>query len=160
MRVKSLAAFVIAVVLLGVVAANASASAQQPPVLPCAFYGNVTIDGAPAPAGTEIVAKIGDEIRGSITVTEPGRYGGAGALDPKLIVIGNTSDEGKNITFYVNGIKAEQTAVWQSGGVFKLDLSVKTQTPSPSPGISGFEVLLSLVALAIALFAARGRESL
>ena len=100
-------------------------------VLPCAFYGNVTIDGAPAPVGTEIVAKIDDEIRGSITVTEPGKYGN---VFDTLIVVGSASDEGKRITFYVNGIEAEQTAVWQSGGVFKLDLSVRTQTtPSPTP---------------------------
>ena len=149
--------FVLAVLLVVSAAAAASVAttaAQQPPALPCQFYGNVTIDGAPAPVGTEIVAKIGDEVRGNITVVEEGKYGGLHTQ--KLIVVGNMSDEGKNITFYVNGIRAEQTAVWHSGGIFKLDLSVRTQTPSPTP--PGFEIVSSLLALAAAILAARWRR--
>jgi len=150
--------FVLAVLLVVLAAAAASiatTAAQQPPALPCQFYGNVTIDGAPAPVGTEIVAKIGDEVRGNITVVEEGKYGGLHTQ--KLIVVGNMSDEGKNITFYVNGIRAEQTAVWHSGGIFKLNLSVRTQT-TPSPTPPGFEIVSSLLALAAAILAARWRR--
>ncbi|MDF2956084.1 MAG: PKD repeat domain protein [Candidatus Alkanophagales archaeon MCA70_species_2] len=148
------AIFVLAVVVLVATAAASITTAQQPPALPCQFYGNVTIDGAPAPVGTEIVAKIDGEVRGNITVVEEGKYGGSHAQ--KLIVVGNMSDEGKNITFYVDGIKAEQTAAWHSGGIFTLDISAKTQMPTPTP--PGFEIMSSLLALTAALLAAKGRR--
>ena len=104
------------------------------PILPCAFYGNVTIDGKPAPVGTEITAKIDDRTCGNITVAEVGKYGGPGGFDPKLVVVGSAADENKIISFYVDGDKAEETALWTSGGVNRLDLSVKKTRLGVSPG--------------------------
>lgn len=97
----------------------------QAPILPCAFYGNVTIDGKPAPIGTEILAKIDNKNRENITVVEEGRYGVASGFGLKLVVIGTAEDENKIISFYVDGDEAEEKAIWLSGGVNNLDLSVK-----------------------------------
>ena len=130
-----LSVVVLTAVSLSVAMVNAQGGA--PPVLPCAFYGNITVDDKPAPVGTEIAAKMDNKTYGNITVTEEGRYGGAGGFDPKLVVIGTAGDENKNISFYVDGAKAEENATWHSGETYNLDLSVKKPAvgPSPSPSL-------------------------
>ena len=142
MRTKKLKQVFVSVILsvvvltafsLGVAMVNAQESA--PPVLPCSFYGNITIDEKPAPVGTEITAKMDNKTYGNITVTEEGRYGGAGGFDPKLVVVGTAEDENKNVSFYVDGAKAEENATWNSGGVRYLDLSVKKAGAGPSPSL-------------------------
>ncbi|MCL0046603.1 hypothetical protein M1N18_01320, partial [Dehalococcoidales bacterium] len=106
------------------------------PPLPHAFYGAVEINGEPAPVGTQVEARgagVKTGIAGNpITTTEPGKYGGPGALDPKLVVQGNIK-EGTIITFYVNGVSTGQTATWHSGEVTRLDLSVTIVPPPPPP---------------------------
>ncbi len=54
-----------------------------------------------------VVASIGGEVRGEFTLTEPGRYGGPGPLDPKLIVRGSSAEEGSPVTFTVGGVGAD-----------------------------------------------------
>ena len=46
----------------------ASVSAQPPPIPPDRFFGNATVDGAPAPAGTNVTATIGGNVCGQTTV--------------------------------------------------------------------------------------------
>lgn len=92
------------------------------PVPPAAFYGNVTVDGEPAPVGTEIVAYVDGERRGSIVTDERGTYGGSNALDEKLTVNGTRADEGATVTFRVDGERVDRTATWQPGSVTRLDL--------------------------------------
>ena len=145
MRTKKLCVsigVILAVVVLMAVSLSVTvASAQEgaPPVLPCAFYGNVTIDEKPAPIGTEITAKMDNKTCGNITVTEEGRYGGAGGFDLKLLVIGTAEDENKNVSFYVGGIKAKENATWHSGAPPKhFDLSVKK--PAVGPNLSAVPI--------------------
>ena len=69
------------------------------------FSGDVTLNNAPAPAGTVINAFIDGEPRGSIVVGSPGEY-------EHLGVNGSTSDDGKNITFTVCGANAEPNGTW------------------------------------------------
>ena len=38
--------------------------ASAVPLLPAEFSGTVTVDGSPAPAGTVITARVGDQERG------------------------------------------------------------------------------------------------
>jgi len=95
--------------------------------IPHAFYGSVTTNGNPAPIGTRVEA-IGEGVipnspGNPITVTDPGQYGGLGALDPKLVVQGNI-DDGTVLTFYVDGVCAEERAAWHSGEVTQLNLTV------------------------------------
>jgi hypothetical protein len=106
----------------------------QAPILPCTFYGNVTTYGKPAPVGTAILAKIDNNNRANITVMEEGRYGVAGGFGEKLVVIGTAEDENKIISFYVDGAEAEEKAIWHSGGVNNLDLSVKESIVVESDG--------------------------
>jgi hypothetical protein len=104
-----------AIILIGTVAAA--------PVVPDEFYGTVYLNGNPAPAGTVIIAKINSEIRGTITTTDTGIYGGSGNFDPRLYV-NLTEEEMKagnpTIIFFVGGVQAFQTV--KSGNSGKLDL--------------------------------------
>lgn len=91
--------------------------------LPEVFYGDIAVNGAPAPAGTVIVASIGGVARGSFTTIEEGAYGGPGTFDPHLIVSGEDPDIGETITFLVNGYQAEQTAIFEDGESRELNLT-------------------------------------
>jgi len=74
-------------------------------IMPNRFSGDVLLNGAPAPAGTVINAYIDGGLRGSAVVESPGEY-------DHLLVNGNASDGGKNITFRVCGSTAEQNGTW------------------------------------------------
>ena len=100
-----------------------SALAQEEPALPAAYYGTVYLNGSPAPVGTIIVAKIAGQILGRIAVQEPGKYGGAGALEPKLVVQGASTDEGKLVVFEVGGVQATQAVSYKPGDVRQVDLT-------------------------------------
>ena len=45
------------------------------PAFPMAFWGNVTIDGSPAPTNTVIKAYYGDTLAGQVVVSDVGVYG-------------------------------------------------------------------------------------
>ena len=105
------------------------------PTPPNQFYGTVTIDGEPAPAGTIITAYIdGDPIE-SIEVTTAGEYGSDLNY---LEVAGSESDV---ITFRVSGSDETGTIVW---GLYEkpreLDIgeppvgATPTDTQDSSPG--------------------------
>ena len=129
--------FIVLAFLLVLCAAPVYANGIPP--LPHAFYGDVTINGSPASSGTTIEAR-GDGVLigvegNPITTTESGKYGKAGALEPKLIVQGNILD-GATITLYVNGHSTGQTAVWHSGKTTEVDLSA-TISGGGGPGGGG-----------------------
>ena len=134
---RKMAIVIVVACLLALGAAPVYAST---PPLPHAFYGDVTINGSPASAGTRVEARgegVQTGIEGNpITTSQVGKYGGTGALDQKLIVQGDIL-EGTTISFYVNGDSAGQTVEWHSGQATELDLSVtiSQRAPSPSPPI-------------------------
>ncbi len=104
------------------------------PGMPHQFYGSVTYNGQPAPDGTSIVAKINGIEVVSTTASE-GKYG----YSPIFYVPDTdpSSRSGSTINFFVNGIDTGQTAIFQIGGITKLDLtatdsSVVTTTPTQS----------------------------
>jgi hypothetical protein len=99
------------------------ASSSGVPQLPEAYYGTITINGIPAPAGTEIIAMINGIEKGRFTTTAVGIYGGSGTFDPKLIVAGDEFDVGRTITFRINGIPAYQTDTYNYGTSTNLYLS-------------------------------------
>lgn len=103
------------------------------PALPCEFYGKVTIEGSPAPVGTIVVAKVGEQERGQISLEQEGVYGGPGTFDKRLKVVAEESDltaGTPKITFWVNGQKAWQDTSFQPGISQALDLSVGGEQPS------------------------------
>ena len=132
---------ILSVVMLMVLSLSISMAQEEAgaPVLPCAFYGNVTVNGEPVDVNTEIMGRIvgasGSPGEGNITVTETGKYGGPGTFDDKLLVETDSDyDEGKTIEFYVklpSGVeeKANENATFFSGGVTKLDLTVTIGLP-------------------------------
>ena len=133
------------------------------PILPCTFYGNVTLEGKPAPVGTEILAKMDDQTCGNITVMEAGKYGVAGGFGEKLVVSGTAEDENKIISFYVDGAEAEEKAIWHSGGVNRLDLSVKKSNVFEGDGkisiaVVSMILLVFFIALAIIYVGFRKRK--
>ncbi len=121
---KIFVAFLTAVCLIAVPAAAAIA---QPGMPPQAFWGNLTINAQPAQAGISVEARGEGVLVGGggnpLVTAQVGLYGGELLFDPKLVVQGNIQP-GTVISFYVNGQKANQTAVWQSGTTVRLDLTV------------------------------------
>ncbi len=94
-----------------------------PPQLPHLFYGTVTINGGPAPAGTVIIAKVGGIEKGRITTAAIGTYGGPGAYDGKLVVQGDDLTNGNTITFTVSEVNGTPTDLFENGNVEQLDLA-------------------------------------
>ena len=95
-------------------------SAQGPPNR---FFGNVTIDGDPAPAGTTISAWAhGQELAKTVTTVD-GKYF-------NLDIISLT--EGSVITFRVNGVEATQTATWLWGQISQVHLTASSTAPPPT----------------------------
>jgi len=135
---KRIAPLLVTVCLLTVLFATPALA--QVPSLPHAFYGTVEINGSPAPIGTQVKAEgagVTTGIEGNpISVTEAGKYGGPGGLDPKLVVQGDI-EEGATITFYVNEVSTGQTAAWHSGETSLKDLAVTIAAPPGGGGGGG-----------------------
>ena len=100
--------------MVGLVALPGSVYAVPP--LPHAFYGEVTVNGQAAPVGTIITAEVGGEDCGTYTTSTAGKYGNPAPSNDYLIVQGTNIEAGDTIEFYVNGIKADQTATFEAGG--------------------------------------------
>ena len=116
-------AFIIAGVCIAVCGLVSAASPQ----LPCEFYGTVTVMGSPAPAGTLITAYVNGTNQGSITVTEPGKFGGMGTFDERLIVMTGENDFANGvpkITFKINDSPADQIANYQPGASTSINLTI------------------------------------
>jgi hypothetical protein len=103
-----------------------AARAQTPPAR---FYGAVTLNGAPAPGGVEVVAYVGEVECGRTTTTNDGRY----VLDVNAdgTVPGCGTDDA-TVRFVVNGVPADQTGVFQTGHFIQLDLSVGGAPAAPA----------------------------
>ena len=99
----------------------------QVPQLPHIFYGDITINGSPAPVGTVVISKVNGVEKGRVTTAVTGKYGGPGAYDEKLLVQGDTLQgnipSGAPITFTVSGVSGTPTASFESGKVEQLNLS-------------------------------------
>jgi|GEM_PF-5338500 len=129
-------------ILSGVVLAVALCSvpvAAQPPVAPTgeaisSFYGTVTIGGCPAPDGLTVSAKV-EGVEYDTAITVDGSYG-RGPWDPRgehmLKVPGDdpvTSQkdggrDGDTVEFFVEGVKANETAIFKSMDYLTLNLTV------------------------------------
>ena len=90
-----------------------------PPPIAQSFYGSVTLDGAPAPDGTNVTATMNG--RPFSTTTSSGEY--------SLIIQTIEGDQpGATITFTVAGYAAG-SATFNPGGVTKRDLSASSPPP-------------------------------
>ena len=105
-------------------------SAQNAP--PARFYGALTIDGAPAPAGTQVQAFVGEfdcTLPVSIERGE-GQYVVDVQSDANMPGCGF---EGAAVQFYVNGFPAEPVGTFETGHFIQLDLFVNTGAAPPPP---------------------------
>ncbi|MGE5596646.1 MAG: hypothetical protein ACM3S1_11505 [Hyphomicrobiales bacterium] len=124
-------AAMLGVVLLGFSGAFSAqqAEAQSPPARPSRFVGSVTIDGAPAPVGTVVEARIGDANCGSTTVfTANGesRYSiDVQAHEPNGPDCGT---DGATVVFVVGGRVANETGEWHDYQLGTVNLTVTAPT--------------------------------
>jgi len=108
---------------------------QEIPPLPHAFYGAIEINGAPAPVVTSVEDR-GDGVRtgiegNPIVTVAGGFYGSPDPMGSKLIVQGNIA-EGTTINFYINSSATSYTAVWHSGEVTELNMTMEIATLPPT----------------------------
>ena len=89
--------------------------APSPNIPPAYLYGTAMADGFPVPEGTMIVAMVGDEKIGSVTVMESGEFGPLVMMEP--------SGEDMMVTFMVGERMADLTMDWMSGGVSIEDVT-------------------------------------
>lgn len=109
----------------------ASSHAQVPP-LPHLFFGTLTVGSIEASVGTVVEARVGGVVRGSLTTTVSGLYGGPSGADAKLVVQGDIA-AGSTIEFFVDGVKAGQTFAFSIKGVTELNLTAAAPPPPPPP---------------------------
>lgn len=107
---------------------------------PCEYFGKLTILGEPAPPGTVVVGMISGKERGRIVTQEGGQYGSTCMFGKKLHVQAAEGEytQGKilRVDFYVNGMKADQTATYSPGVKKWRDLTVSSvPTPEPTPTV-------------------------
>ena len=126
----TLAVILVALAVVAAPLAPGVAAQDDQPTVPASYYGDVTVNGEDAEAGTEIVALIDGEEKGSIEISEAGSYGGPGALDDKLVVEGPGEGDSSVVTFEVRGVEAEETVEWESGDVQEVDLTFE-DVPEP-----------------------------
>lgn len=127
--------------LLALAVLTVPAVAEDPsgPV-PHAFYGTLLdSDGTAAPVGTIVVASVRGQNVGSITVTTAGEYGNAADGAAKLIVWNNALVTGDPITFYIDGVRAAETASFEAEMVTRLNLTASAPLPKEQPGESTTE---------------------
>ena len=141
MKLKYLA-IVLLLVGLMLLAAPVLQAQETPPSLPALCYGELTVNGQPAPVGTRVTAKVDGALAGEIVTEEAGWYGGPG-LKSKLTV-GGDDLQGKMVRFYISGtangteyddVFAGEEPYWGSGEVKQINLGVRDveSTPAPDP---------------------------
>ena len=136
-----------------------------PPAVPMAVVGTVTIDGEPAPAGTEVTAIVDGEERASLTVEADGRLGDAGAPGQPLAVDGSPHEDGNaSVAFRVDGepatvaeatvagsltedpssgVATDDAVPWRAGSFVTVALEADAPTsppPPPPPAEPEFEI--------------------
>ena len=90
---------------LGLVMAQEGDSGNRPPAT---LFGTAMADGFPVPPGTMIVAMVGDEMVGSATVMEDGKFGPLAMMSP--------SGDDMMVSFMVGERMSDYMFEWMSGG--------------------------------------------
>jgi len=108
-------------------------AAESPPNPAARFTGTILIDGAAPPPGTTVEARIGSTTCGVATTFMNGseaRYKlDSPALDPAATP--NCGTDGAVVTFFVSGMKADQTGSWRNYDLNQLNLTVALAGPAP-----------------------------
>ena len=130
-RITAIITLLIAASLLAV---PALADDGAPSTIPHFFYGQIhDVDGRDVPEGSIIVASVAGTPAGTITVTPTGRYGSACGDGDKLLVWTPALRPGDTIAFYIDGVRADESATYESGGVTDLTLTASAPLPKERP---------------------------
>jgi hypothetical protein len=130
-QITAILTLLIAVSLLAV---PALADGGEPSTIPHFFYGQVhNADGSDAPAGSIIVASVAGNPAGTITVTPAGRYGTDYGDGAKLLVWTPAVQPNATIAFPIAGVRATETANYESGGLTNLTLTASAALPKERP---------------------------
>ena len=110
----------------------ATAAAQSPPIPPARFAGTVSINGAPAPGGTPIEARVGSASCGTASVFIEGgasRY----VIDvaAESTATPGCGTDGATVSFFVAG-QAAGSGSWVNFDLNQLNLGSSTATPTPT----------------------------
>lgn len=109
---------VIACLVFVTVSCAAQSEKPSQSVLPLLIEGTVTIDGNPAPIGTEIIAVMDNIHVAQMPVARDGSYA--------LLITRDKRDTGRVVEFFVGNIKTDYTVIWVPDGVKRLDMSIET----------------------------------
>lgn len=147
MRAKSILPAIITVILVSL---SISIAVAQPPMPPCWFYGTVTIEGLPAQDNLNVTAGIRGTNITRTTKTKNGTYGWTKRGSSSFYIPSDDpetphKDGGVNddiIEFYINGVKTNQTTLFESLSLKRVDLAVGSATeangdnePTPNPNL-------------------------
>lgn len=123
--------FMTAIIVIGLLLGTFTAVQAVPP-LPSSFHGTVKVNGANVPEGTAITAWInGTQYAQTQTLMYAGDsvyaidVPGDDSSTPGVIEGGKAGD---TIVFKIDGVTADQTAIWTSGTYPSRDLSAKVIT--------------------------------
>ena len=105
-------AFLVLLLAVGTVAAV--------PPLPDEFTGIATISGNPASSGMYMVAEVNGIVRGNAYTGQGGSY------DIAVSALESDLQGPATVTFWINGVRADQTPPFTSGGVSNLNLNFGT----------------------------------
>ena len=108
----------ITVLALALALPGLSSAQALPPHL---FIGTATVDGVPAPGGTEIAALVDGNPAGMVSVDGAGKF--------FLIAAG----PGRVVTFQIGDYPAAQSLPWEKGGATLLDLTANRPQPGLTP---------------------------
>lgn len=108
--------------IIGPAAAIGSAAASIP-ILPCEISGTVTINGEPAPVGVIVTALVDGQEVDRITVSEPGKIGGPGPFDNRLVIQIEDAGTAPEISFLIHGYPADETVLFKSGEGFRIPIT-------------------------------------
>jgi hypothetical protein len=122
-------------------ATTAIPAAAEAPLLPSQIaylFGDVVLDGKPAPVGVEITAKLNGNVVGTTVVEQAGVYGDKPLT--MLLVTCDPKDYG-DVKFYVNGLESQTVGEntlenGSPGNEIKIDLIAESPADS-SGGSSG-----------------------
>ena len=109
--------------------------AQGLPAAPFIYSGSVTVDGAPAPDGFEITARI-NGYQSEAATTVDGRYRSLTVILPESPT---NSFANKTITFHLDGVQAEETDTFKASGLPIINTSFNLtfpQLPQPTPTLT------------------------
>jgi hypothetical protein len=95
------------------------AMAESPPEPPSSYYGTVKIYGSNVAEGTLITAKMDGNVVASTEVLID-----LGASVYAIKVPGEATIENDPVEFFIDGVKADQTGIWHSGGNTNLNLTI------------------------------------